>query len=364
MPKRILRANPGLVAILLIMGNAALAWQDASPAAAEPSPSDSAFFSRDWLRGYGTFEYAPPHNEPDFGRCSSLTGQFGGANAPCAAFARYVLSGYLEAQPFGRTPLRHLFVFVLPHSSFGNNVPQVSYTNSFAPIAFESLFGAGFELPKNFEARVVHHDVYWLGRYANSLGPADLGGGGPYGHYTTLGVRWHFGGTHKSQPSAAANRTFLPHNWFRGYATIEFALPHSELDLGRCSPSTAQVGGATASCAAFARYLLSGYLEAQPFGRTPLRRIFLFASPRSYFGNNVPTVSYTSAFTPIAFENLYGVGIELPRNFEFRVVQHTVYWMGRYTNYLGSADRGFTGPNGLYTTVGVRWHFGGIHEAQ
>jgi hypothetical protein len=357
-----------LAVTVLVTGSVAWGWQDASSAgataAASAPRSDQTFFPSDWLRGYGTFEFAPPHNEPDLGRCSSLTGHYGGANAQCAAFARYVLSGYLEAQPFGHTPLRHLFLFAAPRSDFGNNVPQVSYTGSFTPIAFESLFGAGYELPKNFEVRVVHHAVYWLGRYENNLGPADLGGAGPYGDYTTLGVRWHFHGTHESQPSASADRTFFPHNWLRGYGTFEVALPHNEVDLGRCNSSIAQLEGASAPCAAFARYVLSGYLEAQPFGRTPLRHVFLFASPRADYGNNVPPVSYTASFTPIAFENLYGAGVTLPKNFDVRVTQHAVYWIGRYSNNLGSADRGFTGPYGLYTTVGVRWHFGGIHEAQ
>ena len=39
--------------------------------------------------------------------------------------------------------------------------------------------------------------VYWMGRYAGYLGPADLGTTGPYGRYATVGVRWHFGNFHE-----------------------------------------------------------------------------------------------------------------------------------------------------------------------
>ena len=350
-------------AVVLVTGSVAFAWQyNPSTAGSEPK-SERILFPRNWLRGYGTFEYAPAHNEPDLGRCKPSTGEFGGANAPCADFARYMLSGYVEAQPFGRTLLRHVFIFASPRSSFGNNVPQVSYTHAFTPIAYENLFGIGIELPKKFEFRVVHHAVDWMGRYTGRLGLADKGGTGPYGLYTTIGVRWHFGGTHEFwSPEPKSERMLFPRNWLRGYGTFEYAPAHNEPDLGRCKPSTGEFGGANAPCADFARYMLSGYVEAQPFGRTLLRHVFIFASPRSSFGNNVPQVSYTHAFTPIAYENLFGIGIELPKKFELRVVHHAVDWMGRYADHLGLADMGGTGPYGLYTTIGVRWHFGSTHE--
>jgi hypothetical protein len=41
---------------------------------------------------------------------------------------------------------------------------------------------------------VVKHSVQWMGRYRHPLGPADIGSGGPYGQYATVGVRWYFGG--------------------------------------------------------------------------------------------------------------------------------------------------------------------------
>jgi hypothetical protein len=145
------------------------------------------------LRGFTDFELAPHNNEPDLGRCLPSTGAYGGAQAPCSDFARYMLSGYLEVQPFGRTPLRRLYFFVQPRFSFGATVPKISYPNSFSPIAWENLVGAGVELSRSFDLRVVSHNVYWLGRYANTLGPADLGTTGPYGKYATVGVRWKFG---------------------------------------------------------------------------------------------------------------------------------------------------------------------------
>jgi hypothetical protein len=54
--------------------------------------------------------------------------------------------------------------------------------------------GIGFQLPKNFDIRVTQHQVDYLGRYSNLLGPADLRTNGPYGLYATVGVRWSFGG--------------------------------------------------------------------------------------------------------------------------------------------------------------------------
>jgi hypothetical protein len=161
-----------------------------------PAPPDRALFPRNWLRGYVDFQYAPPTNEPDLGRCASTTGQYGGANAPCADFARYILGGHVEVHPVGRTALRHIFLFADPQFFFGDNVPQISYTERFTPIAAEILLGAGIELPRNFELRVVRHAVYWMGRYTNYLGPADNGTTGPYGRYATVGVRWKFGNFH------------------------------------------------------------------------------------------------------------------------------------------------------------------------
>jgi hypothetical protein len=161
------------------------------------APEGRTFFPHNWVRGYVDFDVAPAHNEPDLGRCSpahSVIVAAGGASSDCNAYARYLLGGYLEIQPFGKTLARHLFVFFTPTFSFGNNVPQFKYTASMAGIAFERAVGVGFELPKNFEIRVQQHQVDWLGKYNNNVGLADLGTSGPYGLYTTIGARWSFGG--------------------------------------------------------------------------------------------------------------------------------------------------------------------------
>ena len=157
-------------------------------------PGDRTLFPSHWIRGYVDLDVAPPTNEPDLGRCSASTGQFGGANAPCAAFARYLFGGYVELQPFGRSQLRRVFLFYTPRFSFGNNVPQISYTAAITPIAADQALGIGIQLPRNFEFRAEGHQVQWLGRYRKDLGPADLHGVGPYGGYATVGMRWNFGG--------------------------------------------------------------------------------------------------------------------------------------------------------------------------
>jgi hypothetical protein len=179
---------------------ATAAAESAAASAAKTSwriPEGKTFFPHNWLRGYVDFDVAPPHNEPDLGRCSpahAVIVAAGGASSNCNAYARYLLGGYLEVQPFGKTIARHLFVFFTPTFSFGNNVPQFKYTGSMAGIAFERSVGVGFELPKNFELRVMQHQVDWLGKYNNNTGLADLGTSGPYGLYTTIGARWSFGG--------------------------------------------------------------------------------------------------------------------------------------------------------------------------
>ncbi len=168
-------------------------------------PEGRMFFPRNWVRGYVNFDVAPPHNEPDLGRCTQsqpIIIAAGGINSPCNAYARYLMGGYLEIQPFGRTLARHFFIFFTPTFSFGNNVPQFKYTASMAGIAFERAVGVGFELPKNFEIRVEQHQVDWLGKYKNPIDPGvpglDLGTSGPYGLYSTIGARWYFGGYGRS----------------------------------------------------------------------------------------------------------------------------------------------------------------------
>jgi hypothetical protein len=151
------------------------------------------FMPKNSVRGFVEFALAPPHNEIDLSRCLAGSGQYGGKNAPCSAFARYMAAGYLELHPFGRGPLSRLFFFAQPNLFLGDNIPQFKYTYSTQSIMLERSLGIGIELPKNFELRLTHHRNPWLGKYKNYLGPADLGPNGPYGLYTTVSVRWRFG---------------------------------------------------------------------------------------------------------------------------------------------------------------------------
>ncbi|MBZ5700541.1 MAG: hypothetical protein LAN84_01695 [Acidobacteriia bacterium] len=153
------------------------------------------FFPKNWVRGFVDFGIAPSHNEPDLGRCSfPQAPNSGGTRTLCTAYARYMLIGYMEFQPLARTPARHLFLFFEPKLSFGRNIPQLHYSASMEPIAYDRSMGIGFQLPKNFELRVTQHQVNYLGRYRRYVGPSDLGKNGPYGLYTTINVRWSFGG--------------------------------------------------------------------------------------------------------------------------------------------------------------------------
>jgi len=173
----------------------------ASPAWYE-RPAAASWFPRNWVRGYTDFEVAPSHNEPDLGRCAfPQPATSGGMASACTAYARYLFSGYIEFQPLNRTLAKHVFFFFEPKFSFGKNIPQLSYLASMEPIAFDRSVGVAIELPKSLSLRVTQHQVDYLGRYANNLGPADLRTNGPYGLYTTVGVRWSFGGYgHASTP--------------------------------------------------------------------------------------------------------------------------------------------------------------------
>jgi hypothetical protein len=152
------------------------------------SDSGPLFFGKDFLRGYTDFEIAPPHNEPDLGRCNQ-------PQPTCSAFARYIIGGYLEFQPFARTPLRHFYVFYEPRFFFGDNIPRVKYTWSMAPLAYEKTLGLAIALPKHFELRLTNHGVTSFPPFNVSLGPYDSGPNKePLGIYNTVGVRWYFGG--------------------------------------------------------------------------------------------------------------------------------------------------------------------------
>lgn len=151
-------------------------------------------FPSDTLWGYAQFDLAPPHNEIDPNLCRADAGQFGGVNAPCNAFARYMFSGILEARPFGRGPLRRFMLFGEPSFLFGKNVPHTLYTWSFDAIGIEHSWGAAVYLGKGFEMRVTQHFLFdRLGARDRNLGPADLGPNGPWGRYNAIGVRKYFG---------------------------------------------------------------------------------------------------------------------------------------------------------------------------
>jgi len=157
------------------------------------------FFPRNFARGFIEFELSPPHNEIDVGLCAVAINNFDFETHPtCTAYARYTWSGYLELQPFGRGHWKRLFLFMEPKFYGGDNLPQKNYTASGALILWERTLGLGVELPEGFELRVKNHQVNLLGRFAESGGTATLRTDGPYGQYTTIGVRWSFGGWGRS----------------------------------------------------------------------------------------------------------------------------------------------------------------------
>jgi len=189
-----------LIALLAILSAGVLPvrGQAQLSSTAKPSFPESkkrTLFPKNWVRGFVDFGVAPSHNEPDLGRCAfPQAPNSGGAATHCSAYARYMLSGYLEFQPLARTPARHFFLFFEPKISFGHNIPQLSYSASMEPIAYDRSVGIGFQLPRNFELRATQHQVDFLGRYSRYVGPSDLGKNGPYGLFTTFSVRWSFGG--------------------------------------------------------------------------------------------------------------------------------------------------------------------------
>jgi hypothetical protein len=160
----------------------------------ESAPDERMFFPRDMLWGWAQLDLAPPHNEVDPNLCAGNTAQYGGANAPCNLFARYMLSGVLEVRPFGRGPLRRFMVFGAPTFLFGKNVPKTWYTWSPDAIGIEHSWGAGIYIDKGFEFRITQHFLFdRLGARDKNLGVADLGNNGPWGRYMTVGVRKTFG---------------------------------------------------------------------------------------------------------------------------------------------------------------------------
>jgi hypothetical protein len=162
-----------------------------------------------------------------------------------------------------------------------------------------------------------------------------------------------------SRPFGSKDRFFLPSDMFWGYGQVDLAPPHNEIDPNICAANAKDYGGANAPCNAFARYMLSGYIEVRPFGRTELSRVFLFGEPRFLFGKNVPQAFYTWSPAGIGWERSWGAGIYMGRGFELRVTQHFLFQrFGARDQYLGTADLGPNGPWGRYTAIGVRKYFG------
>jgi hypothetical protein len=156
--------------------------------------SDRMFFPHDTFYGYAQVDLAPPHNEIDPNLCAGNAGSYGGANAPCSMFARYMLSGLLEVRPFGQGQFRRFMLFGQPSFLFGKNVPQNLYTWSPDAIGIEHSWGLGVYIAKGFEFRVTQHFLFdRLGARDRNLGAADLGNNGPWGRYNTVGVRKYFG---------------------------------------------------------------------------------------------------------------------------------------------------------------------------
>jgi hypothetical protein len=161
------------------------------------------------------------------------------------------------------------------------------------------------------------------------------------------------------QEGAAAGRWFFPRNSVRGFVDFQVAPPHNEIDLGICTLTTDNPDPRHPTCSAYARYAWSGYLELQPIGRGPLRRLFVFLEPKVYGGDTLPQERYTASASLIMWERTMGAGLELPSSFELRLTQHRTILLGRYSRPGGAATLRTDGPYGLYTTVGVRWYFGG-----
>ncbi len=168
------------------------------PASPSPGPESQPrrFLPKDTFWGWAELDLAPPHNEIDPNLCAADAGQaaYGGANAPCSMFARYMLWGTLEARPFGRGILRRFMVYGAPTFLFGKTLPKTLYTWLPDAIGVEHSWGGAVYLNKGFEFRLTQHFLFdRLGARDKYLGPADLGPNGPWGRYFTVGVRKTFG---------------------------------------------------------------------------------------------------------------------------------------------------------------------------
>jgi hypothetical protein len=158
-----------------------------------PAPEERLFLpTGNWIYGYGEFDLAPQHNEPDPNFCAANSGSYGGANSQCNLFARYLLEGQVWVRPFGRTALRRIKIFWDPTFAFGKNVPQYLYTWSWQGIGFENQWGGDIYLGRRFDLRLTQQTLFE--RFGSRpLGPGYLGPNGPWGRFFTIGVRKYFG---------------------------------------------------------------------------------------------------------------------------------------------------------------------------
>ncbi len=169
----------------------------------------------------------------------------------------------------------------------------------------------------------------------------------------------------ETKPSSSSDRMFFPKDWFWGWAQFDIAPPHNEIDPNLCAANAGapQYGGRNAPCSAFARYQISGELELRPFGQTIARRLMVFYDPNFLFGNNLPQVRYGWSWTGIGMELKWGVGVDLPKRFQFRYTNHpTIVRFGSRDQPLGGAWLGANGPWGQYNTIGIRKYFGTRRE--
>jgi len=167
----------------------------------------------------------------------------------------------------------------------------------------------------------------------------------------------------QTSTSSQSDKLFFPKDWYWGYAQFDIAPPHNELDPNLCASNAGQFGGVHSQCNAFARYVLSGSVELRPIGRTVARRLVLFYDPNFLFGKNVPQTLYTWAWDPIGMEFKWGVGVDLPKRFQFRFTSHPkLQRFGDRDRPLGPAWLGPDGPWGQYNAFGVRKYFGTRRE--
>jgi hypothetical protein len=158
----------------------------------------------------------------------------------------------------------------------------------------------------------------------------------------------------------AQQAKFFPKSSMGGDLEFDFAAPHNEWDLNRCSANAGAPsnGGTSAPCTAFARAALGTHFQFKPVNVGPLKRLFVFVSPRSFFGDNLPQTRYSMSLDAIGLEREYGLIYVLPHGFEAVLTQHAkMYWFGKYQKSLGAADLN-NSPYGQFNSIGLRWKFG------